>query len=76
MDLLGDDDGGMEELQGTLDRDWKTGPLRAALGDSSLALLVRYLADPTPSAWKRAVFTELLRLFKPKARRSGTESGP
>ena len=64
-DLLSPDDGGMAQLQGRLDGKWATGALRASFGKSSLSLLARYLADPDPLAWKRAVFTNMLRLFEP-----------
>ncbi len=64
-DLLGADDGGMAQLQRGLDGKWGTGALRASFGESSLALLARYLASPDPLAWKRAAFTELLRQFEP-----------
>ena len=65
LDVLGDDDGRMAQLQRTLDTRWETGPLRDRLSDSSLELLVRYLQKPGTEAWKRAVFTRLLGLFEP-----------
>ena len=65
LDVLGEDDGRMAQLQRTLDARWETGPLRERLSDSSLGLLVRYLQKPGKRAWKRAVFTRLLGLFEP-----------
>ena len=65
LDVLGDDDGRMGQLQRTLDTRWETGPIRARLSGPSLELLVRYLQKPGTGAWKRAVFTHLLGLFEP-----------
>ena len=53
----------MDAVQQALDGRWDTGGLRSRLGESSLALLVAWLADPDPLRWKRAVFTELFRQF-------------
>ena len=53
----------MEAVQQALDRRWDTVGLRSRLGESSLALLVAWLADPDPLRWKRAVFTALFRQF-------------
>jgi DEAD/DEAH box helicase domain-containing protein len=53
----------MDAVQQALDRRWNTGGLRSRLGESSLALLVAWLADPDPLRWKRAVFTALFRQF-------------
>ena len=53
----------MGELQGKLDHIWETGTVRSALGRPSLELLVRYLEDPRPEQWQRAVFTQSLGLF-------------
>ena len=61
-DLLGDD-AHMANVQQSLDTRWGTGLTRSRLGEPSLKLLVRYLQNPDPQVWKRAVFTELLRLF-------------
>ena len=69
-DLLGDDDGRMAQLQGTLDTRWETSLIRSRLPEPSLKLLVRYLQKPDPQAWKHAVFTDLLRLFQPADMRS------
>ena len=63
-DLLGSDEGRMGQLQRTLDTRWNTSLVRSRLAAPSLTLLVRYLQNPDPEAWKRAVFTELLRLFE------------
>ena len=64
LDLLGDA-GHMADVQQELDRRWGTGLVRSRLGEPSLTLLVRYLQNPDGEAWKRAVFTDLLRLFDP-----------
>ena len=68
IDPLGDavaaDD--MAAVQQALDRRWDTATLRSRLGEPSLRLLVRYLADPDPERWKRAAFTDLFRLFHPE----------
>ena len=69
-DLLGEDDGRMATLQRTLDADWGTGALRTRLAAPSLELLVRFLRNPDPLAWKRALFTHLLGLFQPADMRS------
>ena len=62
--LLGDD-GHMAERRRDLDARWNTGRIRSYLGEPSLALLVRYLQNPGATQWRRAVFTDLLRLFQP-----------
>ncbi len=54
----------MAEAQRALDKRWGTEALRSRLGESALTLLVRYLAEPEPERWKRAVFTELFCLFE------------
>ena len=64
-DFLGHDDGHMAQLQKTLDTRWDTGLIRSRLVEPSLTLLVRFLQNPDVQAWKRAVFTDLLRLFQP-----------
>ena len=68
IDPLGDavaaDD--MAAVQQALDRRWDTATLRSRLGEPSLTLLVRYLADPDPERWKRAAFTDVFRLFHPE----------
>ena len=58
-------DGAMTSLQQTLDRRWDTGGIRSALREPSLKLLIRYLGNPDPLAWKQALFTELLGFFQP-----------
>ena len=63
-DLLGHDDGHMAHVQKTLDTRWDTGLMRSRLVEPSLTLLVRFLQNPDVQAWKRAVFTDLLRLFQ------------
>ena len=63
-DLLGHDDGHMAQLHKTLDTRWDTGLIRSRLVEPSLTLLVRFLQNPDVQAWKRAVFTDLLRLFR------------
>ncbi len=65
-DLLGGDEGRMGQLQGRLDTRWETSLVRSRLAAPSLTLLVRYLQNPDFETWKRAVFTELLRLFEPE----------
>ena len=69
-DMLGNDIGHMAQLQQALDSRWQTGLVRSRLGEPSLVLLVRYLQNPDPVAWRRAVFTDLLRLFLPADMRS------
>ena len=64
LDLLGDGDEHMEQLQRTLDAGWKTGLIRSRLTEPSLKLLARYLQSPDAPGWKRAVFTSLLGLFQ------------
>ena len=53
----------MMAVQRTLDARWDIAALRSRLGESALPLLVRYLAEPAPNRWKRAVFTALFGLF-------------
>ena len=53
----------LEELQRRLDDGWDTTEIRRRLHESSLELLVHYLAEPAPEKWKRAVFTALLGRF-------------
>ena len=65
LDVLGDDDGHMAQLQRTLDSHWETGSIRSRLSQPSFGLLVRYLRNPDADGWKRAVFTQLLSLFQP-----------
>ena len=55
----------MASLQSQLDARWDSGAIRGHLAERSLTLLVRYLQSPDPIAWKRAVFTEVLRAFQP-----------
>ena len=54
----------MQGLQTALDSKWSTGPLRSRLRRSSFELLLDYLANPDPSRWQRAVFTDLIRVFQ------------
>ena len=61
----------MSVLQRALDRRWDTARYRSRLHEPALILLVRYLADPDPVQWKRAVFTELFRFFDRKRMLSG-----
>ena len=61
----------MSVLQRALDRRWDTARCRSRLHEPALILLVRYLADPDPVQWKRAVFTELFRFFDRKRMLSG-----
>ena len=65
LDLLAGKPGAhpMEAVQQELDRRWETRGLRSRLGDSSLGLLVAWLANPDRTRWKRAVFTALFRQF-------------
>ena len=74
-DLLGDDDGRMTQLQRTLDTRWDTGLIRSRLAEPSLTLLARYIQNPDTQAWKRACFTELLRLFHSTDMRSNELKG-
>ena len=60
----------MASLQSQLDARWDSGAIRAGLAERSLTLLVRYLQGPDPVAWKRAVFTEVLRAFQPAEMRT------
>ena len=69
-DLLGDDDGHMGQLQRKLDARWDSGLIRSRLAEPSLKLLARYLQNPDAQAWKRACFTDLLRLFQSTDMRS------
>ena len=55
----------MAKLQRTLDGRWETGSIRSGLSQPSFGLLVRFLRNPDPDDWKRAVFTQLLSLFQP-----------
>ena len=51
------------ELQRRLDERWDTAEVRERLRESSMELLLHFLADPAPEKWKRAVFTALLGRF-------------
>ena len=67
-ELLGEDshdDNHMAQRQRDLDARWSTRRIRAYLAEPSLELLVRYLQNPDVTQWRRAVFTDLLRLFQP-----------
>ena len=61
---LGGNEGAMTALQEKLDQRWETDGVRSALGEPSLNSLVRFLRNPDPLAWKRALFTQLLGLFQ------------
>ena len=63
--------GELAELQRLLDERWDTGAIRTRLHDSSLELLLRYLAEPVPEKWKQAVFTALIGLFEQRRMESG-----
>ena len=67
MVLGGDPQPPIKEVQRGLDGRWKTSELRSALGEPTLQLLVRYLADPDTERWKRAVFTQLVGEFDQEA---------
>ncbi|MDE2927157.1 MAG: DEAD/DEAH box helicase [Acidobacteriota bacterium] len=53
----------MDQVQRGLDAQWQTSELRSALAEPTLKLLGRYLADPDPALWRRAVFTQLVGEF-------------
>ena len=53
----------MDQVQQRLDAEWQTSGLRRQLGEPTLKLLGRYLAEPDPELWKRAVFTNLVGEF-------------
>ena len=59
----GDPEPPMSQVQRRLDARWQTSDLRSALGQPTLKLLGRYLADPDPEQWRRAVFTQLVGEF-------------
>ena len=69
LDLLrGSPDGSappnaMQPLQQRLDSVWSVGPLRRRLRQGSFDLLLAYLNEPDPKAWRRAVFVDALRFF-------------
>ena len=54
----------MAELQRRLDESWDTAELRRRLRESSMVLLVRFLAEPAAKKWKQAVFIALLGRFE------------
>ena len=47
------------EVHRRLDEHWDTAEVRERLRESSMELLLRYLADPAPEKWQRSVFTAL-----------------
>ena len=53
----------MDQVQGGLDAEWQISGIRSELGEPTLKLLGRYLAEPDPELWKRAVFTQLVGEF-------------
>lgn len=53
----------MTQLQENFDAKWSVGPLRARFRAPSLELLLHYLDEPNVERWKRAVFSELFRIF-------------
>ena len=53
----------MVQLQQRFDAKWTVGPLRARFREPSLELLLRYLGEPDVERWKRAVFSEVFRIF-------------
>ena len=53
----------MDQVKRGLDARWQTSELRSALGEPTLKLLGRYLAEPDPELWRRAVFTQLVGEF-------------
>ena len=55
----------MTAVQERLDSAWTIGPLRRQLRLSSFDLLMLYLRNPDPEAWRKAVFVDFLRLFDP-----------
>lgn len=61
----GDPEPPMSQVQRRLDARWKTSDLRSALGQPTLKLLGRYLTDPDPKQWRRAVFTQFVGEFDP-----------
>ena len=50
----------MDQVQRGLDAEWQISELRSELGEPTLKLLGRYLAEPDPALWRRAVFTQLV----------------
>ena len=53
----------MDQVQQRLDAEWQISDLRSELGEPTLKLLGRYLAEPDPDLWRRAVFTQLVGEF-------------
>lgn len=53
----------MDEVQRRLDARWQISDLRSALGEPTLKLLGRFLAEPDPRQWRRTVFTQLVGEF-------------
>ncbi len=53
----------MDQVQRTLDAEWQISGLRPELGEPTLKVLGRYLAEPDPELWRRAVFTQLVGEF-------------
>ena len=61
----------IDAVQRGLDARWENSELRSALGEEpTLKLLGRYLAEPDPERWKRAVFAQLLGEFDQATMRS------
>ena len=60
----------MDQVQARLDAQWQISGLRLALGEPTLKLLGRYLSDPDPTRWTRAVFTHLVSEFDQATMRS------
>ena len=56
--------GQMKAFQDKLDAKWSVGPLRSRMRESSFDLLLRFLAEPDLSQWKRAVFIDAFRIFE------------
>ena len=61
--LLQHQSGDQTAIQAALDKQWGTREPRSRLGAPSFDLLLRYLANPDPATWRRAVFVELLGVF-------------
>lgn len=53
----------MDTVQEKLDARWNNSNLRSVLGGPTLKLLGRYLVEPDPEIWRRAIFTQLVGEF-------------